>query len=138
MKKRFVIIAAALSISAVFLSAGCSSSGGSGSSGSGLDIGVSGIKELDIASDSPYVGTWIDEYEYFDETYRTTLVISANGTAAYYNEEAELGNFSATWKDNGDSITILRSDGSKMTAYISDGVLIEQDDTGAVSEYYKE
>lgn len=134
MKKRFVMLAAVFGLTIAFMASGCSSSGGSGS---GSNTGISGLTAQEPISDSPYVGTWIHEYEYFDQPYRTTLIISSGGTAAYYNEDTELGNYTASWQDNGDSITIWRSDGSVMTAYISDGTLIEQDESGAVSEYYK-
>ena len=74
---------------------------------------------------SQYLGTWVHTYEYFDTTYRTTLVIDQNGTAVYYNEEAELGNFSATWQQNGSSLYVVRSDGTSSTLTLNGTTLIE-------------
>lgn len=87
-----------------------------------------------------YIGTWVHTYEYFDVTYRTTLVIDANGTAVYYNDEAELGNFSATWQLNGSSLYVSRSDGIQSTLTLNGSTLIEtsyEDGQTYQAEYYR-
>ena len=89
---------------------------------------------------SGYVGTWQHTYEYFDTQYHTTLVIDGNGTAAFYNDDAELGNFSASWYDTGSGISISRSDGVQSTAVIENGVLIEttyENGSYYQAEYYR-
>ncbi|MBQ3887878.1 MAG: hypothetical protein II735_07890 [Clostridia bacterium] len=80
-----------------------------------------------------YIGSWVHTYEYFDNTYRTTLVINADGSAVYYNEEAELGNFNASWQYSGDGIALQRSDGVTATARMQGGVLVEQSVENGVS-----
>ena len=80
-----------------------------------------------------YIGSWGHTYEYFDNTYRTTLVINADGSAVYYNEEAELGNFNASWQYSGDGIALQRSDGVTATARMQGGVLVEQSVENGVS-----
>ncbi len=72
-----------------------------------------------------FVGTWVHTYEYFGNVYRTTLVIDANGTAAYYNEETELGNFTASWQLINGSLAVNRSDGVSSTLTLSGTSLIE-------------
>ncbi len=77
-------------------------------------------------SSSPYVGTWVHTYEYFGTNYHTTLVINADGTAVFYNEEAELGNFSASWQDTGTSLSLQRSDGVQSVCTVAGNILTEQ------------
>lgn len=89
---------------------------------------------------SAFVGSWVHTYEYFDMTYHTTLVIQADGSAVYYNEEAELGNFSASWQYSGEGIYLQRSDGVTATAVLQNGMLIEQsveNGTAYTAEYQR-
>ena len=81
---------------------------------------------VSTVTDNAYVGSWVHTYEYLDSTYRTTLVINADGTAVYYNEEAALGNFTASWQYSGTGIALQRSDGVLATAVIQGSVLVEQ------------
>ena len=60
-------------------------------------------------------------------------VINADGSAVYYNEEAELGNFNASWQYSGDGIALQRSDGVTATARMQGGVLVEQSVENGVS-----
>lgn len=87
-----------------------------------------------------FIGTWVHTYEYFDVTYHTTLVIDQNGTAAYYNEEAELGNFTATWQLSGNSLYVSRSDGVQSVLTINGSTLTEtgyEDGQAYEAEYYR-
>ena len=49
------------------------------------------------------------------------------------NEEAELGNFNASWQYSGDGIALQRSDGVTATARMQGGVLVEQSVENGVS-----
>lgn len=89
---------------------------------------------------SAFVGSWVHTYEYFDTTYHTTLVIQADGSAVYHNEEAELGNYTASWQYSGEGIFLQRNDGVTATAVLQNGVLIEQsieNGTAYTAEYQR-
>ncbi len=145
MKRKFLsaILFPALCIT-MMISAGCS--GSSGSSGGGAVIGPNG-QPIFTGNSTPaasttaptqnnpaagFVGTWVHTYDYFGSTYRTTLVLGNDGSAMYYNEEAELGNFSGYWgtSDGGMTITINRSDGIVSTCRIQGATLIETTNEG--------
>ena len=76
-------------------------------------------------SSNSFVGNWVHTYEYFGNTYRTTLVIDSSGSAMYYNEEAELGNFSGSWSTNGNTLVINRSDGVVSQCVVNGNILTE-------------
>ena len=137
MRKVIVFIVLCMTL----LLAGCSGSSGGGISPTPDFIGHNGPPAFQDnptqqsyntapAANNPgssFVGTWVHSYEYFDMTYRTTLVINPDGSAVYYNEEAELGNYNASWSsaDGGMSITIRRSDGVISTCRVQGSVLTE-------------
>ena len=139
MKKRLLSVIAALAFSlTVIVTAGCS---GGAPSQQGVQGGVfaqPGLQDGPVqqggngqtsqtqpALSNPFAGNWVHIYEYLGNTYRTTLVIDPGGTAVYYNEEAELGNFSASWYANGSGISISRSDGVTSECRIEGNTLIE-------------
>lgn len=132
MKKRiFLLTAVVLAVS----SFGCSGSSADGQTGGNLFSGAlmnsqgaqvpQGQGQPVPANSSAYTGTWNHTYEYFGAQYHTTLVINGDGSAAYYNDDASLGNFSASWYDTGSGIVISRSDGVQSSAVIENGMLIE-------------
>lgn len=140
------VLASALTM----LFSGCSSSGGATVPAANLPTGTqqyAGMQQYPdtqqvpaVNASSQFVGTWVHTYQYFDQTYRTTLVISANGTAVYYNEEAALGNFNATWQESNGQASVRRSDGLSSTLTVSGNVLTEQSyENGEVytAEYYR-
>ena len=147
MKKTILISAALIAC----ICAGCSGGSTDGSAGGVfLMPGVPAGTQTTVGQDSGgtqtptvssgYAGTWQHTYEYFDTQYHTTLVINDNGTAAYYNDDTALGNFSATWYDTGNGISISRSDGVQSTAVIQNGMLIEtsyEDGNYYQAEYYR-
>ncbi|GEM_PF-5848843 len=84
-----------------------------------------GITAASTVGENGFVGSWVHTYEYFDNTYRTTLVINGDGTAVYYNEEEELGNLNATWSVNEGIIVVTRSDGVISQCRLEGNTLIE-------------
>lgn len=151
MKKTLLISAALIAC----ICAGCSggSSDGSGAGGmfpiAGMPAGTQSTQnpvgqdqggiQTPTAS-SGYTGSWQHTYEYFDTQYHTTLVINGDGSAVYYNDDPTLGNFSASWYDTGNGISISRSDGVQSTAVIQNGMLIEtsyEDGNYYQAEYYR-
>ena len=134
MKKTICMFVTAVLILCV--SAGCSGGSSGGQTGTvfmpGMPMTSQGTQTQESQWQQPaqtgqsaYTGTWYHTYEYFDNQYHTTLVLNVDGSAAYYNDDTSLGNFSGTWYDTGSGISISRSDGVQSTAVIQNGVLIE-------------
>ncbi len=131
-----VISVTLLSVISLLFAVGCSShSGGAaavlpgaaGQAGKNTPfVSTAPSAPVQSAVSSAFVGSWVHTYEYMGNTYRTTLVIKSDGSAVYYNEETELGNFSAVWQYSGSGITLQRSDGVNSAAVIQNGVLTEQ------------
>lgn len=138
--KRCLICTAAAAL--LCICSGCSGSGGTSAGTNTFLPGTNGgtAPAQTPAASTGYTGTWVHTYEYFDTQYKTTLIISPEGTAAFYNDDAGLGNFTATWQDTGSGIIIYRSDGVQSQAVLSGGTLIETTyENGAAyqAEYYR-
>ena len=162
MKRSFVFAALCVMIGSTTALAACSSGDGSGNgapvnyspfgqipgqnsySAPQVSSGTNSVADPanNTGSYSQFIGTWVHEYEYFGSVYKTTLIISSGGTAAYYNEEAELGNFSGSWAPDANGyIKMTRSDGVVSYLYADTSRLTEytvEDGQTYTAEYYRQ